>query len=73
MAWHRSSAQGGISTDGVRPILGRTLNHYNTCWLTIEGDARWGFTDPCDAPASAGVPLFVLFLGCAGFRSGLGG
>ena len=30
MAWHRSTSQGGISTDGVRPILGRTLNHYNT-------------------------------------------
>jgi hypothetical protein len=30
MAWHRSYLQGGISTDGLCPVLGRTLNHYNT-------------------------------------------
>jgi|GEM_PF-4099324 len=29
-AWHRSYLQGGISTDGLCPVLGRTLNHYNT-------------------------------------------
>ncbi len=40
MAWHRSNLQGGISTDGMCPIPGRTLNHYNMRWPTIEGDAR---------------------------------
>lgn len=29
-AWHRSYFQDGISTDGLCPFLGRTLNHYNT-------------------------------------------
>jgi len=29
MAWHRSNLQGGISTDGMCPVPGRTLNHYN--------------------------------------------
>jgi hypothetical protein len=29
----------GISMDGVCPVLGRTLNHYNTRLPTIEGDA----------------------------------
>jgi len=29
MAWHRSVLQGGISTDGSHPVLGRTLDPNN--------------------------------------------
>src|SRR5271166_7044291 len=53
MAWHPSNLHGGISTDGLCPVLGRTLNHYNTRWPTVEGDARCCIIHP----ARSGVPL----------------
>ncbi len=65
MAWPHSILQGGISTDGMCPVLGRTLNPYDTRWPTIEGDARCCITHPAMHRGCSGVSIILVFLGCS--------